>query len=541
MIDRLQVSSSFYVRLLCLLMTVVSAVQILLSSWNFHVTHHTRHHRGMEDFITTTPSTTRQPPTMDRASTLQLETTTTTVMTETTMPHSYSSSRVTAVSPGMVQYDNVCVYSQQIVEHRPRQGVDVTRRQLRLKAFGNKDESLRIDDAVYKQYKPNPGNYDLFLQPDVVPAAEMEALVDDDWITQPTLFTMQLHHNPGHCLSDMVFSLAWDDWERHSNNNNNNNTQTASSSSRHYDSFVYGTWNKMWHNKYQPDWCFELLRHAGFITPETGMVRPRQEAGQVCFRQLLVPLFGLHRFPLDTTDEASVQAFQKVSVMKNFQTNDLTMQYPVQALEALRTSLCKSLQLSFAPWPVSSWAEIATMPKILLYNRRGSPRRHWVNAEQVQALLQEKYLAQVEMLGEAWEDMTPTEQLALYNEYAYILTVHGAHEANLIATRPGTRVVEVQCLHPNDPRPKESLTTQPAHDPVGWYGPPSWFSAFSRRLGAQHFVYGEYKGCSSSSSSTAGQAGLHGSANIRVDADRLVAFVAGRFGLQARNPNHEQS
>ena len=439
---------------------------------------------------------------------------------------SFTGSTVTQVSPGMLQYKHVCVTSQPTVVHTAKHGVKRAT-QLRLLAFTPDAVPLRIDD-VYDAYRPHPGNYEIFVRTEARPVADYYAVATTEggFLQEPTLFTLQLHHNPGHCLSDMMFSIAWDAYAR-------NITSP-------YDRYAYGQWNALRRSAYRPDWCFEMLRHAGYLrAPDVDMVVPsghNNAQNQVCFETLYMPIFGLHRFPLDPSDTASVQAFRQVSVMEHFLTHNFTqpaLQYPVGALERLRSSLCQSLDM-----PCSPWEDDATKPAdapppvtILLYNRKGSPRRHWVNANAVQRRLEQHYHVQVTVVGEEWETMDPAQQLRLYNTHAYILTVHGAHEANLMAARPGTRVMEVQCMHPGDPRPNVALTEQPADDPVGWYGPPSWFSAFSRRLGAEHFVYGEYEGCTNGGLR---RGPIHQSTEVRVEMDTFVPFVANRFGLTPR-------
>ena len=418
----------------------------------------------------------------------------------------------------MLLYENVCLYSKPITEHRKTGPVH--RKQLRVMAFSDEPgEHIRANE-VMSMY--NAGNYEIWLNPDIVPLETgLEVTRNGGWTEGATLFTMQLHHNPGHCLSDMIFSIALDSHARN---------LTGTTAAPLYNQYAYGTWPKLWNREYEADWCFEVLRHAGYIQPEVAMVQPRHDGGSVCFRQLYVPIFGMHRFPVDTADVASVDAFRHVSVMNHFQMHDFTnpaLQYPVEALATLRDSICQSVSLD-----CSSWSKRADegIPKILIYNRRGSPRRHWTNAEQAQEMLQSRYNVEVDMLGEEWESMNTTTQLALYNQYRYILTVHGAHEANLITARAGSHVVEIQCLHPGDPHPDETQTTRVSNDPVGWYGPPSWFSIFSRRLGVQHFVFGETNGCTSAT----GQKGIHRSTNIVVETERFVDFVARRWGLQAR-------
>jgi len=68
---------------------------------------------------------------------------------------------------------------------------------------------------------------------------------------------------------------------------------------------------------------------------------------------------------------------------------------------------------------------------------------------------------------------------------------------------------------------------------VEWYGAPSWFSGFSRRLGAEHFVYGVYEGCTNADGQRRGP--IHQSSKVHVPVDTFVPFVANRFGLTPRD------
>jgi hypothetical protein len=417
----------------------------------------------------------------------------------------------------MLLYEDVCVFSEQL-PFTNQDGREMHRNKLRIRSYTEDGKALRAE--AYDLYQPNPGNYEIAMETVASPLEQWWEDSDQALEEEDTLFTLQLHHNPGHCLSDMVFSLALDRSVR---------GEDATS----FPKYVYGAWQLMV-TDYEPDWCFELLGLSGYIQPESGIVQRQSKTGASCFSKLYVPIFGLHRFPVDTADEKSVQAFRDVSVMKHFLTQDFTnpeLEYPVNALETLRSSVCESLSV-----PCTSWGEGAPRlaavdhsdVSILIYNREGSPRRHWQNAKDVKTLLEADYAAKVTIVGKQWETMSMSEQLGLYNSHSHIVTVHGAHEANLIVSRPNTKVVEIQCLNVNDPHADESLTQRDVEDPVAWYGPPSWFSIFSRRLGMDHFVYQETDGCAG------GQQGIHGSSEINVDAARVVRFVAGRFSLQRR-------
>lgn len=428
----------------------------------------------------------------------------------------FSGSRVQEVSKGVVGYENVCIKEE--VYTIVQNGAERKRVKVVLHSYNDDRKPLRSPSFDY--YHRGPGNYASTLKTVGNPAANWlndskKSLVEED-----TLYALQLHGNIGHCLSDMVFSLALDRFSRQ-----------PSAPRPTFGKYVYARFFKL-ERSYQPDWCFEFLKAAGFIRPRQGIVSNLSKDGTVCFRKLYVPNFGLHRFPLSFDDTVSIDALRGFSVLEHFMTHNFTdrsLVYPAEALDELRESVCQGLGLPFAPWKQEDWSEHEV--SILLYNRKGSPRRHWKNDEEVALLLERDYRVKVKIVGEEWETMSFTQQMSLYNAHSHILTVHGAHEGNLIACRPGTRIVEVQCVHPEDPQPDESLTVRhESTDSVAWYGSTSWFTTFSRRLGIEHFVIGESDGCAG------GRKGIHGSTEIRVNATRLVHFFAHRCGLTPRLP-----
>jgi hypothetical protein len=430
----------------------------------------------------------------------------------------FSGSRVHEISKGVVSYENVCIKEElyTIVQG----GLERKRIKVALHSYNDDQKPLRSPSFDY--YHRGPGNYANTLKTTGNPAANWyndsrKSLVEED-----TLYTLQLHGNIGHCLSDMVFSLALDRFSR----------QQARARRPTFGKYVYARFFKV-ERSYQPDWCFEFLKAAGFLQPHEGIVSNLSKDGTVCFRKLYVPNFGLHRFPLSFDDSASIDALRGFSILEHFMTHNFTdrsLVYPTEALDELRKSVCQGLRLPFAPWKEEDLLKEEV--SILLYNRKGSPRRHWKNDEEVAHLLEKEYHVKVEIVGEEWETMSFAEQISLYNSHSHILTVHGAHEGNLIACRPSTRIVEVQCVHPADPQPDESLSARhESTDSVAWYGSTSWFTSFSRRLGIEHFVIGESKGCAG------GRDGIHGSTEIRVNATRLVHFFARRCGLTPRLPS----
>jgi hypothetical protein len=84
--------------------------------------------------------------------------------------------------------------------------------------------------------------------------------------------------------------------------------------------------------------------------------------------------------------------------------------------------------------------------------------------------------------GPRWASLlrNHTAQASLYNSHRNILTLHGAHLANLFYARPGTKVFEIQCWVP--PTSHRFILQQ-------------WYSRWAPILGITYHVYTETVGC----------------------------------------------
>ena len=347
---------------------------------------------------------------------------------------------------------------------------------------------------------------------------------DNDTISGMVLYdyeTLLLHKfddgNPAHCLSDLVFSLGTDVRAR---------TRARTSSARNgqpfYPKFLYKDFFKILDGCPTNDWCCELLRSTGLIDPSTGTISSIRRAtesephrNRICFKRLLVPRLAHFRFPSAKNGEA-------------------------QTVRWLQGEAFNSMRLTSKPWDVSN---LTKEVPILLYDRKGTSRRVWTNAADVQNLLEQNYQAKVIHWGEAWGQLNYTEQALLYHHHPLIIAPHGAHLSNLLFARPETQVVEIQCSTVGSPpKPVINLTKKDdTKDPaVEWYGvsPPtpgnefSWFTSISRSLSIEHFLYIEHEGCSNYSASNPRKD--YSPFTFTVDPATFVSFIVSRFGLKAR-------
>ncbi|KAL3913627.1 MAG: hypothetical protein SGILL_006414, partial [Bacillariaceae sp.] len=344
------------------------------------------------------------------------------------------------------------------------------------------------------------------------------------YIDQPTLHFQDMvirpHGNPAHCLNDVIFSLI----------HNNTQQQQQAAGPATYQSYVYGTTWRM-PSRFQQEcpedksWCCHALKSAGWI-PQTNPVypnftNPHIKKRMLCFHTLVVPRIESYRH---SVDPYSLQEFQR----------------------RVRNGLALT----------GSWnddTEESNLNKtahILLYDRHGSRRRVYNNSEAMVEYLQRNYKATVHRIGPEWNSLNPTEQAAVYDMYPYIVAPHGAHLANLIYAKPGTKFIELQCafraIHGKQVRSSQSIlsrnstTTMTGQErraaDLEWYGSAvyhreghtKWFTSLSEPLNMEHFVFVEKAGCEDENGNLdSGYSPPH----FNVDPIEFGDYVASRFGL----------
>jgi Glycosyltransferase 61 len=339
-------------------------------------------------------------------------------------------------------------------------------------------------------------------------------------IKTDVLFTPTLYGNPGHCISDYMMPLIRDRFER----------QTLKKLEKGIPE--YPNWVRM-HRKllpYDPKiYCNQLLIAAGFIAPE-GFI----SENHVCFERLFIAATAQQRFPLNQELMPIAKYELQVTKYKSSllpSAADLTgPEYPREALVEFRQTLWQNMNLRGDPWTDQQTKVVDKVgPRILFYNRFGSRQRPWKNSHEVADILRQGYIVNIDVMGQEWNSLNFTQQAWLYNNYSHIVTVHGAHLANLIFSRPGTQVIEIAPVGYKKLRLNESLKhREEAKDQRDWYGPLGWFSSFTRQVGIEHFM-------------------LHAEDHIRtlrdassgmdINSTRAVNCIVSRFGLKPRE-NH---
>ncbi|CAB9517285.1 expressed unknown protein [Seminavis robusta] len=390
-----------------------------------------------------------------------------------TQPRPFQGTKITPISEGMDLLENVCL-------------VKGSRRQTnQLISFGPKAEQMTTSVHKYKR----PG-WSIFTAVTVGHnLSEWETKTQQyPLIRNETLFTLEIWANPGHCLNDLVYSIALDATQRQLHPDGNSPIYP-----NYLLSYFKGIGGGHGENNADPAWCHSFLRDAGFIDTQRGPVY--DDAPGLCFERLLMPLIAVHRFPIDWKNpeaRADVAASHGVDLGMKEYTGEGTM-YPVEALAKLHERVMHFRNFTTTPWDDQPSGE-EDVP-VLLYTREGNPRRHWTNADEVKIALERDYRVRVHTVGADWKTLSPPEQAQLYHNFSRIIAVHGAHLANLFYCRNNTRIVELKCGRAN-PEAKLSLeeeppanSTEPSSD---WYGQRGWFTSATRRVGLEHFVFAEH-------------------------------------------------
>lgn len=276
--------------------------------------------------------------------------------------------------------------------------------------------------------------------------------------------------NPGHCMNDMVFSLVRDVVDRN---------LLSRSSGPVYPHFVYLGYDPGECHNFCCDFLSTKLEFIpspfpkGFVSPPM-LARNISDSGDghsppslVCFEKMIIPRVTAMRHSYVSHHEAESKALRLV-----------------QSHVFHNTSIMPKL-LDSRPWSDSDVANTtsANIP-LLLYGREDMGYRVLTNASDFKTMLQNEYdVQQIDYVdGPFWASMiqNQTAQAVFYNSHRHILTVHGAHLANLFYARPGTKVFEIQCWMP--PRGFRYILQQ-------------WFSIWAPVLGVKYAVYTERAGC----------------------------------------------
>eukprot|EP00977_Amphora_coffeiformis_P000602 scaffold134_cov94-Amphora_coffeaeformis.AAC.8 len=439
--------------------------------------------------------------------------------------------------------------------------------------YGGKDRNLKIrsyvDDnnhthgtttlppqATLLEYYSGD-NHKAHMVTTAYPAAQWKVDTSVDTMVVPqALWTHVLYRNPGHCINDLAFTLALDRYQRSSLLHNRSSSKSSSSS--HDDYFysmpiVKANWHALAGPEHENTWCYQFLRTAGLVdhrwdaVPSTTNTTKASTSNVslLCFDQLYMPAMALYRFPVNESEFSPIsrqrqhEELLRLDKDRRPASGDIHKPaFPRQALWDLRTSVLQGLQLITDPWPLQQHEQQSKEDHddvdILFYNRAGTHRRIWSTAGAVREQLQHDYRVRVRLVQEEWNTFSFAQQLQLYHNYSYIVSVHGAHLANLMAARPGTRVVEILCRPKYQPSPlfinqttimvaDTTTTNKDDNYYAEWYGPLGWFSSWTRRMDIHHFIVAADPGCQ----------GLN-DAQWATNVTRTVKYLASRFQLRPR-------
>lgn len=459
-------------------------------------------------------------------------------------------SKVTVLSPGTTLFENVCM-------NRPknRVGIIAFRDPNSTEVWGKKRKFLEVPFAKFVDINTglSPGLTAVVEHPSVWNDWNSES--DTRLVEEPVVWLhgQELQRNPAHCLSDMLLPFALDRYYRGRTDlafpqPSINVNETDPSLSFPYPNPFYGKWllghGYAFSRPHGADgWCRDVAELAGFIKKENHLTFPETADHKTCFRKLIVGHPAMWRYPRSIReDPIQVKLVRKQLVVRQdliYKHKDQALDYPTGALQDFRRSIQDAYQLPYQAWPDlhASSSDNKKPKQILFHTRSDHQRRRIVNLEDLQQRLEEHYLVNITVMKDAWANYTVEEQFQTYNSFQYILTGHGAHQANGIACRPKTHIMEIFCKVRSAKLPNPKLTLKPRHfmnttDYVDWYGasPYMWFSLWGRRLGMEHYELGQEKCIDIGIEER-----YNRNHNIELDLEMTVEMMVNRFQLIPRS------
>ena len=126
----------------------------------------------------------------------------TTPHVKTDSPTMFQGSKITSISPGMDLMENVCIFT------TVRKGLTMT-----IHSYTENENEPLISSALHHTQGSKMIG---FTQRTVPNHVSMWHNVTDQYplVEEETLFTFEFFKNPGHCLNDLVHSIALDAWYR---------------------------------------------------------------------------------------------------------------------------------------------------------------------------------------------------------------------------------------------------------------------------------------------------------------------------------------
>jgi len=431
----------------------------------------------------------------------------------------FTGTRVTRYKHDMKLYENVCIVHKDgkyINFRQYTKHADPKRAQKR-----SREQNVQVYRAAFMMDEPVPHPLEQWY----IDTANHTVFEGE------TIWTLELYHNPGHCLSDMMFPMVLDRYHR-----STDDISVVKEKVPFYDYYLRSRPRKFWDKPYK-NWCNTMMEASGLILNDR--LVPMEESPK-CFKRLLVPHVTGFRFPTNKVEDPEhLDAFKRIVTDPQFlHPRNFEVDYPRDALIQLRTNVAKYFNLTVEPWPENNniQKEDGTVVDILLHIRDSTQRRQVLNAAAFKKALEQQLLVNVTILSEAWKKKSAVEQLEVYNSYEYIITPHGAHLSNALVARAGTTFLELYCSMKDDALPDPLLTERNTTTPYEkWYSFSSlggWFATPYRRLGFEYFEAGQTK-CTNEQKHYTKDKYKRGH-DMYVDLDSTVSLVKTRFGLKSR-------
>jgi len=459
----------------------------------------------------------------------------------------FEGSKITRLSDGMDLYENVCLYSKGEghtptvrsytadagkLYHTNYNQLRVGNEVFMIHTEGHKLEEWAIDSTT------NPSKY-------TNNTAETPVLIEEE-----TLWTLTLHMNPAHGLTDGIFSFILDRYQRSTQQDgpyyNMHSLVNNEDKDPYYRRYLIGKFKgyepPTYRRNFGYGWQYEMMGVLGLIQPG-----PKSEGGTAiqghypltCFKKLLVPTLHMQRYPVNSIeDPKGYQLFREFSEMgAPYHT------YPQAALRDMHQRALQNMGFPHEPWPQDDDEEddkgVVKDKPILIHVRAKSQRRKLLNALELKTIMERQYHVNVTIVQEDWLKYSFTQQAQTYNQYPYIITAHGAHLANAVFMRPKTKVLEIFCnKYSVDLNPNINLTTwdQTTTSHKDWWGGSyaSWFETFTRRLDVDHFEYGAENGVH-----CAGGVKKSHASDIRIDIPKVLPLIVNRFHLVPRQQQQQ--
>lgn len=224
-------------------------------------------------------------------------------------------------------------------------------------------------------------------------------------VLEDTILLMNVFNNPGHCLNDQIFSLAYDLFNA-----------SGQDVMPFYPRVLLVSTIKMFLGSCSKtmQYCCEFLEMLGLIDPQS--IIQVEKDRPICFSRLIVPHIAQFRIPTTSSSMQAISALQ-------------------QRMFQLTQSTLSNTEWLFAPSTSNSSAP-AAKPTIFFYDRQGARRRVLTNSEDIKRDIEAQYHATVDLWGEKKWNKRVTQSVAkqakIYNSAVYYRTTRSSFSQHLL-------------------------------------------------------------------------------------------------------------